>query len=120
VTRKLFNERGLRPRQVGIGNYLLKQYLESRLPRIFRDRIFNKQLPKFRLLARIDSRMIGHLGVEHRVVAVDGVPFNIFGVVGLCVHPDFRNRGVAGQLLRELEEHVKRAEISAIEKVVPE
>lgn len=62
-----------------------------------------KQLPTFRLLAREDATLVGHLAVEHRLVAVEGRPVRIFGIADLCVARAFQHRKIATGLLGELE-----------------
>ena len=50
----------------------LKQILHISFPGYFKNRLFHKQLPTFRFLLEVDERVIGHVGVIHRVVYVDG------------------------------------------------
>jgi len=67
-------------------------------------RTYHKQLPNFRFLAYEAADLIGHLAVEHRMIAVDHQPFVIFGVVDICVAPAFRQKQVAATLLLKLEQ----------------
>lgn len=67
------------------------------------DRTYFKQLPSFRFLAFEDTHLIAHLAVEHRMISVAEQPASIFGVVDICVHPDFRHQQIASSLLTKLE-----------------
>ena len=63
-----------------------------------------QQLPTFRLLARREKELLGHLAVEYRRVRVGTEHFRIFGIADLCVHPDFSGSGVGGRLITQLQE----------------
>ena len=67
------------------------------------DRTYFKQIPQRRLIARKDGNPVGHIGLEHRVVGVDGKPLEILGLIDVCVHPSCRGRGVATQMLGRIE-----------------
>lgn len=64
---------------------------------------YYKQLPHFRLLAWHESRLVGHLAVEHRLISNSGAPLRIFGIADLCVAADHQHRKIASCLLLELE-----------------
>ncbi len=64
---------------------------------------YYKQLPHFRLLAWRESRLVGHLAVEHRLISNDGRPLRIFGIADLCVAADHQHKKIASCLLLELE-----------------
>lgn len=66
-------------------------------------RTYGKQLPARRLLASDGDRLVGHLGLEHRVIGTNGGPREIFGIVDLCVAPRWRGCGVASRMLDWLE-----------------
>ena len=66
-------------------------------------RIYYKQLPNFRYLAYLDDQLIGHLAVEHRMIAIDQKPYSILGVVDICVAKEHRGKNIAATLLLELE-----------------
>ncbi|MHC4410593.1 MAG: GNAT family N-acetyltransferase [Planctomycetota bacterium] len=67
-------------------------------------RNYFKQLPSRRLLARDGDKLIGHLGLEHRVVATTTGPATILGIIDLCVDPTIRRQGVATRMLRNVEQ----------------
>ncbi len=78
--------------------------LETCFPGTFEARIYCKQLPHFRLLFWTDGKLVAQLGIDSRVINVDGRILKIFGVIDLCVHPEHRGRGIASQLLSKAEE----------------
>jgi hypothetical protein len=65
-------------------------------------RSYAKQLPHLRFLAFEGETLIGHLGVDHRVISVGGSPYTIFGVIDVCVSENSRGSGIAGILLKEV------------------
>ena len=67
------------------------------------DRSYFKQLPHIRFLAYENNQLIGHLGVDYRVFSVNGKPIPVFGVIDLCVLPNYQKQGVASALLTSLE-----------------
>jgi GNAT superfamily N-acetyltransferase len=76
-----------------------------------------KQLPHWRLLAwdgEPGGTLVGHLGVEHRMVRLDDTPRRIFGVVDLCVLAGHRGRGLAGRLLASLEATARAHGVEAL------
>jgi predicted acetyltransferase len=62
-----------------------------------------KQLPHFRLLAYEDEMLIGHVGIDLRVMRLNDQPITVFGVVELCVLEERRNHYIASFLLEEVE-----------------
>ena len=95
----------INPRQHAQISQLLQQCFSTYPP----DRSYYKQIPTFRLLVFDNSssssknKLIAHLGVIHRMIAISDMPASIFGVADLCVHPDFQKRKIASELLNELE-----------------
>ncbi|WP_299744784.1 GNAT family N-acetyltransferase [uncultured Rossellomorea sp.] len=68
------------------------------------DRIYFKQIPHFRYLVHNeDQRLVGHVGVDYRVMKLEGEPINVLGVIDLCVSKGSRSLGIGSQLLFELE-----------------
>lgn len=66
------------------------------------DRSYYKQRPHFRCLAYADGALIGHLGLDHRMIAVGATPHSIFGVIDLCVAAEARGQGIASRMLEKL------------------
>lgn len=79
---------------------------------------YYKQLPHFRFLVYDDTSLIAHMGVDHRVIAVGDQPRTIFGIVDLCVDPQFRDRGIASELLDKLSELARRSRIDFLFAIV--
>jgi len=68
-----------------------------------KDRTYYKQLPTFRYLAFQKDQLIGHLAVDHRMIAINQQPFSIFGVVDFCIATKFQGKKLATTLLDQLE-----------------
>jgi GNAT superfamily N-acetyltransferase len=78
--------------------------LKECFPEHFHQRIWFKQLPRFRFLTYEGDRLVAQVGVEHRVIQLGNRDLRpIFGVIDLCVHPQHRNRGLADALLDRVE-----------------
>ena len=71
-------------------------------------RDYFKQLPHLRLLAIENGQVIGQLGIDHRVMNLNDEAVRIFGVIDLCVDPEFRGQGIGSTLLTELESLAKK------------
>lgn len=67
-------------------------------------RTYLKQLPSFRYLVYQKNQLIGHLAVEHRMIAMDQKPYAVFGVVDICIAADHRDKNIASTLLHQLEQ----------------
>lgn len=70
----------------------------------FHGRHYFKQLPHYRLLLKNKNQLIGQLGLDYRVMTLNGEPINLLGVIDFAIHPQFRNQGRAAQMLNELEQ----------------
>lgn len=66
------------------------------------DRSYGKQLPHFRYLVYDDDQLVGHMGVDHRVISVGGIVLRIFGGIDVCVAATHRRKGITHQLLTTL------------------
>ena len=73
-------------------------------PETKRNRSYFKQLPHFRYLVFDEDLLVGHMGVDHRVIRVGDRAFSIFGIIALCVKPSHQSRGIASQLLQTVTE----------------
>ena len=65
-------------------------------------RSYYKQLPHFRFLVFDSAQLIGHLGIDHRVISVGDDVFTIFGITDLCVEANYRRQGIASRMLTEV------------------
>ncbi len=71
-------------------------------PDAARERSYFKQLPHFRLLAEEDGILVGHLGVDHRVIRVGDTIVSIFGIIDLFVSGQHQGNGIATSLLTRI------------------
>ncbi|MEM7603068.1 MAG: GNAT family N-acetyltransferase [Verrucomicrobiota bacterium] len=67
-------------------------------------RSYFKQLPHFRILAFDGDTLIGHAGVDHRVMNFGGNAYRAFGAIDVCVEVAHRGQGIAGIMMSRLEE----------------
>ncbi|MDH2332410.1 MULTISPECIES: GNAT family N-acetyltransferase [Paenibacillus] len=68
------------------------------------DRIYFKQLPHFRLLAfNHEYQLIGHVGLDYRIMNLNGETIRVLGLIDLCVSKNVRSQGIASALLLEIE-----------------
>lgn len=74
-------------------------------------RSYYKQIPHFRYLVFHESRVIGHLGIDHRVMSVAGNPLHIFGLIDFCVDEEFRNQKIASSIIEAVSELARRKKI---------
>jgi GNAT superfamily N-acetyltransferase len=75
------------------------------------DRSYYKLLPQFRYLVWAGDNLIAQMGIEHRVISNTGIPLRIFGVIDLCVDPDYRSQKIATTLLQQAEELGKTSKV---------
>ncbi|RCS21484.1 GNAT family N-acetyltransferase [Phyllobacterium salinisoli] len=85
--------------------------LDECFPDTFDGRSYFKQLPHFRYLVFQNEALIGHMGVDHRVIKAGGKAIRIFGIIDLCVKPDHRRTGIAGRLLRSVEALAEKSNV---------
>ena len=77
-------------------------------------RSYGKQLPHFRILASDQDDLVGHVGVDHRVMRFDDQVCSVFGVVDLCVAEGMRGKGIGGALISSVEEYARKGRIDAM------
>ena len=92
----------------------IHQLLDNCFPGYPKGRTYYKQLPSFRYLAYQEEKLIGHLSVEHRMIAIDQKPFAIFGVTDVCVAKEFRQKSIGATLLNKVEDLGKNHQIDFI------
>ncbi|MCM2588110.1 GNAT family N-acetyltransferase [Rossellomorea marisflavi] len=67
-------------------------------------RIYFKQLPHFRYLVLNDDNMlVAQVGLDYRVMNLNGRPVYVLGVIDLCVKKEYRSNGLGSLLLSEIE-----------------
>jgi len=67
-------------------------------------RSYGKQLPHIRFLAHDADQVIGHLGVDHRVMRFGHRIHSVFGLIDLCVAEDRRHQGIGSALINAATE----------------
>jgi len=69
----------------------------------YKGRDYFKQLPHHRLLAYRSGRLVGHLGIDFRMMNLNGNAIAVFGALDVCVAPDSRRLGIGTALLQRFE-----------------
>lgn len=54
------------------------------------------------------------MGVDHRVISISNQPYQIFGIIDLCVSPHRRSKAIARKILRTLHGLAHESEIEFI------
>lgn len=67
-------------------------------------RSYYKQLPHCRLMHFKNNELIAHMGIDHRMININGEAASIFGVIDFCVHENYRSQGIASRMLQWLTE----------------
>lgn len=82
----------------------INELLQASFPETdYGGRTYFKQLPHYRLLLIDDYKVIGHLGLDYRVMLLNDQPIRVLGVIDLAIQTDYQNRGLGTKLLRELD-----------------
>ena len=74
----------------------------------FKDRDYFKQLPHYRILAMEGDHLIGQIAIDFRVMNLNNEALKIFGVIDLCVDPEFRGKEIGKKLMLEFESIAKK------------
>ncbi|MBL4585663.1 MAG: GNAT family N-acetyltransferase [Flavobacteriales bacterium] len=74
----------------------------------YEKRDYFKQLPHYRILAKEGKRIIGQLGIDFRIMNLNGKAVRVFGVVDLCVDLKFQGKGIGRNLIGEFESIAKK------------
>lgn len=69
----------------------------------YRGQAYFKQLCHHRLLLWQGAQLIGHLGIDYRVMNLNGQEVTVWGVAGLAVDPALQGKGLGTQLMQEFE-----------------
>ncbi|WP_214777794.1 GNAT family N-acetyltransferase [Exiguobacterium sp. s22] len=80
----------------------LTELLQHAFPSIYPNRRCFKQLPHLRLIAYEDERIIGQVGLDFRVMNMNGEPIHVLGIIDLCVREEVRGRGVGRALMEKV------------------
>ncbi|WP_191559533.1 GNAT family N-acetyltransferase [Metabacillus idriensis] len=80
---------------------LLLECFEDDYPK---ERIYFKQLPHFRyLILNDENQLVAQVGLDYRVMNLNGNPVTVLGVIDLCVTKEYRSNGLGSLLLSEIE-----------------
>jgi GNAT superfamily N-acetyltransferase len=71
------------------------------------NRIYYKQIPHFRYLAYDKETLIAHVGLDYRVMNLNGNTIKVLGILDLCVKEAYRSKNIASELLFKIEEFSK-------------
>ena len=66
-------------------------------------RIYYKQIPHFRYIAYDIDRLIAQVGLDYRVMNLNGCIIRVLGIIDLCVKTEYRGKGIGSQLLETIE-----------------
>lgn len=70
---------------------------------LYPNRRYFKQLPHLRLLAFGDEgQIVGHVGLDYRVMNLNGEPIQVLGVIDVCVKKEMQGTGIGKALLNEV------------------
>ncbi|PRA07297.1 MULTISPECIES: GNAT family N-acetyltransferase [unclassified Paenibacillus] len=88
---------------------LLQELLVASFPEVYpKDRLFFKQIPQGRVLAFApDNQLVGHVGIDYRIMNLNGKPIRVLGIIDLCVSSAIRSQGIASLLISEVERMAK-------------
>lgn len=71
----------------------------------FRRQRFNREMPPHRWLARDASgRLCGQVAIHDKVIGTPIGDIRMAGVAEVCVHPDYRGRGLAHRMMNQMHE----------------
>lgn len=84
--------------------------LDHCFPNTFEGRSYFKQVPHSRLLLSRNGRLIGHAGLDHRIIRVGETVTRVTGIVDLCIDPDHCRVGRGSTLLAFAEDLARRGQ----------
>ncbi len=88
----------------------IAELLDRCFPQTFEGRSYFKQLPHERLLLRKGNTLIGHAGLDHRVIRIGDAVARVTGIIDLCVDPGFLRVGRGSALLQFAETLARRGQ----------
>lgn len=84
--------------------------LDRCFPKTFDGRSYFKQIPHARLLLWSGRTLIGHAGLDHRVIRLGDSVTRITGIIDLCVDPSYWHVGRGSALLQFAELLARRGQ----------
>lgn len=74
---------------------------------VFRDRrYFVEPYPHRWVVRNAESRLVAHVGVHERIIESGGRSFRVGGIAEVCVHPDYRGRGLVREMLAKVHDRL--------------
>lgn len=74
-------------------------------------RSYSKQSPQRRLLVWEEGILIAHVGIEHRTIGLKTGSSTVFGLIDVCVDPEFRGAGIASAMIDYVEQLGQRNDV---------
>ncbi|UTM59090.1 GNAT family N-acetyltransferase [Photobacterium sp. CCB-ST2H9] len=75
------------------------------------NRSYFKQLPHSRMLTYSGEQLIGHMGLDYRVIRVGDAVLKILGVIDFCVSEHARGQGIGSSMLATLSAYAKTRDV---------
>ncbi len=76
---------------------------------VFKTQRFFKEMPAHRYLLWSDeNKLVAHVAVHDKSVMYNDTEYAIAGIAEVCVHPDYRNKGMAKLLLSYVDNDRKK------------
>ena len=69
----------------------------------YRGRAYFKQHAHARILLKEEGQLIGHVGLDYRVMTVNKEPVNVLGLIDVVVLPERHGQRIGSQLLAEVD-----------------
>ncbi|MEV5788034.1 GNAT family N-acetyltransferase [Streptomyces sp. NPDC052287] len=91
----------------------LCELLKSCFPE-YPSRTYYKQLPHLRYLAWEEEVLIAQVGIDHRMIRSGDTPLRVFGIIDLCVTSSTRSRGLASNILTQIESMACSSRVDAL------
>lgn len=91
--------------ELEIGDALDKQLTEllvKSFEPLYPNRRYFKQLPHLRLIAYEDEQIIGQVGLDFRMMNMNGEPIHVLGIIDLCVREEVRGHGIGRALMEKV------------------
>ena len=89
----------------------IQELLCTCFPEYPKNATYFTQIPSFRYLAHFDVQLIGHLGVDYRVINNGGQISTALCISDVCVREGFRDQQIASKMLQQLEKDAQQKEI---------
>ena len=86
----------------------------SSFPEHQAERSYFKQLPHMRALEYQDKQLLGHMGLDYRVISAGGEAYKVLGVIDFCVKKAFRGRGIGSAMLSQLSSFAENKDVDFI------